>query len=397
MIAMKKTGRTLLLFAAVAVLAAIIAVASIPVDESEAGRRAPGKEWNIDLRVDGNTVYIGENVNGLLDSGGAMAPWFFMPDEVDTVVVGTGVTELGDALANCFFAKTIILPESLSKISEWSFSGCTELQRIDLPSTLTEIPSNAFFNCQSLTGMQIPTSVTSIGEDAFRGCVELMYVNFSELTSLSSIGDGAFYACYQLQNIKIPASVRTIGDSAFFGCNSVKEIHFLGDSWNIESIGNGAFGLGHVDAKDVHSFVVSESNFANGKLDDASNLLTQLEYVSEIPEFGPDQEVNVSWYDAKGELIYTERDVTYSQITFDGINHKLPELDERTFCGWYVECNLHKNLVTMTPLFTKGELIGIGGNDGLGGSDGETPVQFYCVIGILTAVFVGSLVMNRYR
>lgn len=134
MIAMKKTGRTLLLFAAVAVLAAIIAVASIPVDESEAGRRAPGKEWNIDFRVDGNTVYIGENVNGLLDSGGAMAPWFFMPDEVDTVVVGNGVTELGDALANCFFAKTIILPESLQRYPNGvsaavpSFKGLTCLR-----------------------------------------------------------------------------------------------------------------------------------------------------------------------------------------------------------------------------------------------------------------------------
>ncbi len=387
----------MLLFVAVAVLASIIAISAIPVDESDAGRRDPGKKWDIDYRIDGNTMYLGENVNGLLDSGGAMAPWFFMPEEIDTIVIGSGITELGDVLYCCNFVKTIILPDSLQKISAFSFCSCENLKSINLPSTLTEIPSNAFNNCKSLTSIQIPASVTSIGEDAFWGCVELMYVNFSELTNLTDIGKGAFSACYQLQNIKIPSSVRTIGDTAFFGCNSVKEIHILGDSWNIESIGERAFALGHADAKDIHSFVVSKSNFANGKLNGSSNYLTTLEYVSEMPEFEPDQKVTVYWYDGKGDLLYIEWEVTYSQIMFDGLNHQLPELEGRTFCGWYPKCIPLKELVVMTPLFTIGELTGIGGNDGLSGSDDETPVQLYCVVGILAAVFVGFMVMNRYR
>ena len=45
----------------------------------------------------------------------------------------------------------IILPNSLKRISNETFSGCSSLERIYLPKALSFIPQGAFHDCQKLT------------------------------------------------------------------------------------------------------------------------------------------------------------------------------------------------------------------------------------------------------
>ncbi|MFR6424693.1 MAG: leucine-rich repeat domain-containing protein [Oscillospiraceae bacterium] len=57
-------------------------------------------------------------------------------------------------------------------------------------------------DCTSLTSVTIPDSVTSIGEYAFSGCTSLTSVTIPD--SVTSIGECAFYECTSLTSVTIP-------------------------------------------------------------------------------------------------------------------------------------------------------------------------------------------------
>ena len=93
------------------------------------------------------------------------------------------------------------IPNSVTRIGLWAFSGCKSLTSITIPYSVTIINDDAFFNCKSLKEITIPNSVTDIGEEAF-------------------------YNCESLTSITVPDTVTSIGDSAFSNCKSLNEIIF---------------------------------------------------------------------------------------------------------------------------------------------------------------------------
>ncbi len=118
---------------------------------------------------------------------------------------------------------SITIPESVTSIGNYAFSGCASLKTVTFGenSKLESIGSYAFYGCSSLTSITIPESVTSIGSDAFYNCTSLKTVNFGENSKLESIGYEAFYACVRLTSITIPKSVTSIGYYAFQNCQSL--------------------------------------------------------------------------------------------------------------------------------------------------------------------------------
>ncbi|GHV25759.1 hypothetical protein AGMMS4952_04360 [Spirochaetia bacterium] len=98
----------------------------------------------------------------------------------------------------------------------------TYLASITLPDTLTTIGNYAFSGCSRLTSVTIPDSVTSIGMAAFWNCSGLTSVTFGD--SVTSIGDSAFWDCKGLTSVTIPASVTSIGNGAFYGCSNLSAI-----------------------------------------------------------------------------------------------------------------------------------------------------------------------------
>ena len=71
-------------------------------------------------------------------------------------------------IAGC---KTTIIPNSVTSIGWYSFSGCSSLTSVTIPNSVTSIGNEAFRACSSLTSVTIPNSVTSIGGSAFSGCI----------------------------------------------------------------------------------------------------------------------------------------------------------------------------------------------------------------------------------
>ena len=126
------------------------------------------------------------------------------------------------AFSGCSSLTSIEIPEGVIIIKSDAFSGCSSLTSIEIPEGVTSIEEYAFYECSSLTNINIPEGVTSIGDWAFSGCSSLTSIKIPE--GVTRIGDGAFSECSSLTNINIPEGVTSIGDWAFSGCSSLTSI-----------------------------------------------------------------------------------------------------------------------------------------------------------------------------
>ena len=116
----------------------------------------------------------------------------------------------------------LVIPDSVTSIGDYAFSGCSGLTSVEIPNSVTSIGSSAFAGCSDLTSVEIPNSVTSIGSSAFQYCYSLTSVEIPN--SVTSIGDYAFEYCSSLTSVEIGNSVTSIGDYAFQYCSGLTNL-----------------------------------------------------------------------------------------------------------------------------------------------------------------------------
>lgn len=158
--------------------------------------------------------------------------------KLTSIIIPDGVTSVGkNILAGCNLLKKVTMPSNLSIRLGRLFSDTTySTQGKYVPATLREvtitgnanITSYAFYGCAGLTSVTIGDSVTGIGSSAFSGCSGLTSITIPY--SVTSIRSTAFYNCSGLTSIIIPDSVTSIGSAAFAGCSSLESmtIPFVG-------------------------------------------------------------------------------------------------------------------------------------------------------------------------
>ena len=142
---------------------------------------------------------------------------FFSCTALKMASIPAGVTSIGEyAFASCSALESLVIPGSVSVIAPRSFDCCTALQRVVIGDGVTAIGDNAFSACGQLADVELPDSLTSIGQSAFAGCVTLREMILPK--GLTEIGSSAFYSCKSLAAVTVPRSVDSMGENAFAGC-----------------------------------------------------------------------------------------------------------------------------------------------------------------------------------
>ena len=188
---------------------------------------------------------------------------FLNGTDLTDLIIPDGVTSIGaGTFYYCNSLTTVTIPASVQSIGEKAFYECdgltrvnisdlaswcsiefqeensnplwyaehlylngSELETIVFPEGLDRVNEFTFINLNSLSGVHIPEGVTSIGHSAFRDCDNLVDVRLPD--GLIDINPEAFCFCYSLPEIVIPKSVTTIGSAAFLDCRSLTNVTVL--------------------------------------------------------------------------------------------------------------------------------------------------------------------------
>lgn len=150
-------------------------------------------------------------------------PWDAQKSKITSVVIGNGVTSIGDyAFEDCSALKMLDIPQSVTEIGSKAFLGCSALTSLALPQTVNRIGNTAFQGCSNLETINIPSGVKLIEHDIFHGCEKLKDVTIP--VGVTLIGYCAFEACKAFKNIEIPEGVTTIKRNAFEDCTQLETV-----------------------------------------------------------------------------------------------------------------------------------------------------------------------------
>lgn len=122
----------------------------------------------------------------------------------------------GSNFADCTNLEEVILPEGLTLLYSYMFSGATSIKHITLPSTLKVINS-AFNGCSGLLELELPSGLTQLG--SMYGCSSLKSLVIPE--SVTEVG--SFRSCTQLESITLPSGLAGWLPN-FNDCSNLKSI-----------------------------------------------------------------------------------------------------------------------------------------------------------------------------
>ncbi|MDE6417982.1 MAG: leucine-rich repeat domain-containing protein, partial [Duncaniella sp.] len=117
---------------------------------------------------------------------------------------------------------SISIPNSVTEITDYAFNRCSGLTELKLPDGLTSIGQSAFYGCSGLKQLELPNSLTYLGGSAFKECTSLTQVYFSD--RLVHIAGSAFYGCTSLTEVTLPKGLLELRGSAFFGCTNLTKV-----------------------------------------------------------------------------------------------------------------------------------------------------------------------------
>ena len=94
--------------------------------------------------------------------------------------------------------KSIVLPNSITKIPSGAFQGCRNLEQIVLPNALTQLGAAALAGCSKLSSISLPESLKDLAS-----------------TTKSGYRSYTFGGCTSLKNITIPNKVTRLASGSF--------------------------------------------------------------------------------------------------------------------------------------------------------------------------------------
>ncbi len=129
-------------------------------------------------------------------------------------------------------------PNTIRKISDYSFSSWNALEKVVIPEGVTTIGQSCFTNCKKLTEIEIPESVTSIGASCFQTCG---FKKFEWPENVTEIPSQVFSSCADLEELIIPEGITIIGNSIAYQNNESRKLTEIILPSTITTINSSAF------------------------------------------------------------------------------------------------------------------------------------------------------------
>lgn len=191
-------------------------------------------------RIDANAAVVkgtcGENITWeydaqtqelVLSGNGAMedcdydkVPWNDCRDEIKRVIVGEGITSIGNyAFNECVSIESITLPSGITRIGEHAFAY-TSITGMELPESVLRIEDGAFWACEELIDMELPEGIEFLGRQAFGSCEN--WENGDIPSGVKELGNAVFQGCSKLESVVIPDGITSVPSNMFFGCHALR-------------------------------------------------------------------------------------------------------------------------------------------------------------------------------
>ena len=117
----------------------------------------------------------------------------------------------------------LVIPQGITSISEYAFTGCSALTSLQIPESVTKIGVGAFEACSSLVSLTLPGSLDIISAFLFKSCKSLTSVVLPE--GVKNIGLYAFQDCSSLVSVTLPSSITGVDQFSFEGCKELKDVY----------------------------------------------------------------------------------------------------------------------------------------------------------------------------
>jgi hypothetical protein len=160
---------------------------------------------------------------------------FAVCESLTSITLPSKLTEIGKHAFNNSGLIEITIPESVTKLGEMTFVGCSDLVTVTINANIETLPTDIFYDCKKLTNVTLPDSLKEIDSLAIAntGLVEITIPS-----NVTKIDFAAFAYNNKLEKVNLPDGLTTIDVMAFYDCKSLREITLPA---SLTSIGEGAF------------------------------------------------------------------------------------------------------------------------------------------------------------
>ncbi len=228
-----------------------VAFTNISFSASSSGLCGDSLTWSIDgtgtLSVSGTGAMYNYKADSVITP-----PWNSRKGEIRNVVIGEGVTSIGDyAFESCTNIQNVMLADSVVYIGENAFALCSSLGSVTLPESLNSLHALSFRDCYSLYEIKVDDNnnyFSSVGGVLFNKdkTVLLRYPpNNAENAyivpeSVRVIAAQAF-AYSPITVVNIPSGVSMIDMNAFFASDRLATIRFIGTERQWKTVVGGEY------------------------------------------------------------------------------------------------------------------------------------------------------------
>lgn len=167
----------------------------------------------------------------------------------NTSTVPNSVTHIGGyAFSGSEGLSRLVLPNNVASIGDYAFNGCKGLKHFEFSDSISTPPNNLFVGCDSLKYLYIGKNMTSISKDLLKHCrnVDTLYFNNEEVIAYKQkYVNGKWEYDYiaktfgtRFKHVKLGENIKTIPYSSFIDCKGLETIDI---SESCDSIGSKAF------------------------------------------------------------------------------------------------------------------------------------------------------------